>query len=434
MSRTFWFPNTRQHHLSQKLVQLKLEQLERREMPHGALTELAPAAAEPQPVDRVETRIINGEETTGFPSVGLVGDRRGFYCSGTLIAPRYVLTAGHCADGLSATGGRFRVGGVTYSTSRVFVHPNYNRFAIGTDNANDIAIFELATAVSGITPSPIFRGIPQVGNMLTLVGFGAGGTGSTGHDGTFGTKRVGTTPIDGVTRTLITWNFDNETESNTAPGDSGGPAFLVVNGEYQVAGVTSGGDRADAGLGDHSFDTRVDAYAAWIDGITGGGGGGGADDHGNTRQTATVVTLDASGNGRATGTINNSTDLDYFKIVTTKSGYLTIRVNALGGGLDPMVKVFNSSGRLVAQNDDYGGSLNSRVQIKVSAGKTYYIEAKGFGGSTGDYEVTFATTTGKTTSSRSAQPTPILAAVSLEPSRNDLPAIGWSIPVGTKRR
>ena len=36
-----------------------------------------------------------------------------------------------------------------------------------------------------------------------------------------------------------------------------------------LAGVTSGGDSATAGIGDHSFDTRVDAYASWIDSIVG---------------------------------------------------------------------------------------------------------------------------------------------------------------------
>lgn len=217
--------------------------------------------------------IVNGTPTTAFPSVGIVGDASEGFCSGTLIAPQVVLTAGHCADGVAHTAGRFQVGGQTYATSQVIVHPQYNESAIGTDNAHDIALFRLNRAVTGISPSPIYRSTPQVGQLLTLVGFGAGGTGSSGHDGSFGTKRVGTTPIDQVSSRLILWRFDNNSESNTAPGDSGGPAFIQVGGTYYVAGVTSGGDQENAGIGDRSFDTRVDAYQSWLANYLGGGNG-----------------------------------------------------------------------------------------------------------------------------------------------------------------
>ena len=218
------------------------------------------------------SRIVNGTPTSDFSSVGMLGAWGSDFCSGTLISPTFVLTAAHCAEGVGDTEGNFTVEGQTYTTSRVYVHPDWNDFVFGTDGANDIALYELSTSVTGATPSPIFTGTPQVGDELTLVGFGAGGDGNTGHNGDYGIKRVGTTPIDQVSSTLIHWSFDNNSESNTAPGDSGGPAFLLVDGVYEVAGVTSGGDRFDAGIGDNSYDTRVDAYQDWIGQLTGGGG------------------------------------------------------------------------------------------------------------------------------------------------------------------
>lgn len=212
-------------------------------------------------------RIINGSVTATYPAVGLIGADGQDYGSGVLIASQYVLTAGHCAEGVADNAGQFTVGDKTYHTEKIYLHPNYNGDVLGSDIANDIAIFRLDEPVTGIAPLPISRVAPRVGQALTLVGFGGGGTGATGGDGGFGTKRIGVTPIDRVTSKLIHWTFDDETESNTAPGDSGGPAFLTVNGVKYIAGITSGGSSETSGIGDHSFDTRVDVYASWIDGV-----------------------------------------------------------------------------------------------------------------------------------------------------------------------
>ena len=227
------------------------------------LLNLAPGLSKAQ---EIAPRIINGQPAGDeFPSVGIVGSRRlGVFCTGTLISPLHVLTVAHGAQLITNPhDGTFTLDGEVYGTARIYSHPQYD----SQTGANDIAILELSESVLDITPSSIFRGIPQRGDLLIIVGFGAGGTASTGSDGTFGTKLYGMTVIEEVSDTLIIWQFNDSQESNTAPGDSGGPGFLQVGQELFVASITSSGTLANAELGDIAFNTRVDAFADWIDTI-----------------------------------------------------------------------------------------------------------------------------------------------------------------------
>ena len=346
----------------------------------------APVAAAVFDATPPVARIVDGTEIDAdndpHPSVGIVGDLDRQFCSGTLIAESYVLTAAHCVTNgnsiLPDNEGTFEVGGETYGTTRIEVHPEYNDFNFSA--GFDIAVFELDRPVNGITPSTLFTAVPTVGQELTLVGFGNGGTGGQGTTADFGTKRFGFTEIEGVSDQHIEWVFDQD-ESNTAPGDSGGPAFIDVGGELLLAGVTSGGSIDAAAFGGFSFDTRVDIFIDYIDEVMRG-----RDEHGDLpNATATFIQHGADGTVRTSGRLQSAGDRDVFRVQLRQQSFVTFRVNGLDD-IDSYVRLYNSDGLLIAQNNNFDGD-NSRLGISVQPG-TYYFSVGSFtDAEIGDYNV-----------------------------------------------
>lgn len=225
--------------------------------------------------DKTKSRVLDGSfvPAAQFPTVGQVGDATGVFCTGTLIAPNVVLCAAHCAaddkgaQAIKDNEGCFILGGVTYATRKIVIHPTYKGFVGDVDGQYDVSLLVLASPVPNITPTLLYRKTPATGTTLTIAGFGELGTGASGGNGNFpanGTIQTGTTTLERITSTFLHWNFDPG-ESDTASGDSGGPAFIDENGVRYIAGITSGG--TGEGFNNDSFDTRVDAIAAWVDSV-----------------------------------------------------------------------------------------------------------------------------------------------------------------------
>jgi hypothetical protein len=230
-----------------------------------------------------------------FSAVGNVGG----FCSGTLIADTWVLTAAHCAA-LNPTGVIFN--GTLYSVAQVVSHPGYNGII---ENGFDIALLRLSAPVVGVTPAQIYTDTDELGKPGYHVGIGYQGVGSTGHTGSgLGTKRaiqnvaevlggaVAVAPGDPTfSNDYLVADFDSPASSPTrlsafgssdsplpfegsiAPGDSGGGFFIQDGfGNWKVAGVHSwidgilpGGDGSDnASYTDLLASTRVSTYAGWI--------------------------------------------------------------------------------------------------------------------------------------------------------------------------
>jgi len=226
----------------------------------GGLVLVSPAgvvgdAQPPQPRLSVGTPVAIGQ----LEAIGTLGG-----CTATLITQSLVLTAAHCVcaddassancaasatlvlkdvfpvDNPSTTADESLTRDDVSMTGSVRVHPEYGDRGWLRE---DMAVVELDTPanqlVTGVEPIAVERPdkIPQVGDNLTLVGFGLTGSGCSAQSAG---KMQHTLPVTG-----IGWGGINFIKSgeHSCPGDSGGP---VLNADMHVVGVASWTNSSDS--------------------------------------------------------------------------------------------------------------------------------------------------------------------------------------------
>ena len=112
-------------------------------------------------------------------------------------------------------------------------------------------------------------------------------------------------------------------------------------------------------------------------------GAGEADDHGDTFDTATSVSIPSTTQGELEEGKEDG-DRDYFRVVVAAATTLTVETT---GRVDTYGTLFDGSRTQLATNDDGGSVNNFQIERKVQAG-TYYVEVRGYQTSnTGSYEL-----------------------------------------------
>ena len=175
-----------------------------------------------------------GAQVPGAASEVMVLTSGGGVCSGVVVAPDAVLTAGHCVAGVAENRIHYRDEAgrpVLAEVATRHLHPAYDGDAIrGRTRSIDLALLRTRESLPArFAPAPLGAAVPRAGQTLVLAGFGA----ARGNDRrSIGRYRGATLTVVepyGPSRILVWLKAPG---AGGCQGDSGGP---ILDGTAVVA-------------------------------------------------------------------------------------------------------------------------------------------------------------------------------------------------------
>ena len=190
---------------------------------------------------------------SSYPSVFFLeqqGNRK--VCAATVIHQQWALTAAHCVEqtllGNTLANGRdfaVLVGGQDREIDAVIIHPEFD-----IENAADVDLALLRFKQASTTPRamPLHLQELEPDSIVTLLGWGYFGLGTTGRQYNDGSLRLARNRITDVDRRFkIRFDDPRDRASQALPlegvpslGDSGGPALLENEDGLFLIGITVG--------------------------------------------------------------------------------------------------------------------------------------------------------------------------------------------------
>jgi secreted trypsin-like serine protease len=249
---------------------------------------LACGSAEDRGLGRCSRAAIVGGQpaaVTEFAGQVRLEDASGDLCGGTVIAPSWVLTAGHCVAGVDPAYLTAIVGDLSrtqvepgeqwLTIAEIFLYPHW-----GEDDGlvidNDLALLRLGEPVLlSEEVSPV-----AVAGLLDECSARTSGWGAVGASGpesdvllAIGLPLADANECAAYLRSLNEEQLSDRilcagsmaSDSGTCHGDSGGPLVVERGAHTELIGVTIGGNPDCDG---YSLFARVGAYVDWIESVT----------------------------------------------------------------------------------------------------------------------------------------------------------------------
>lgn len=345
-----------------------------------------------------------------FVSVKTTG---GFaFCGATLVSSVWVLTAAHCVDGgttpaslklvIGANQLNNEAPGDIRSVSAINIHPSWNPATFD----NDVAMLRLSTPSTKAWARMAEAATDPVapGNTVRAIGHGhttQGGVASNDlrqvdlpiqSDATMsaaaqygssfhGAVMIGAGPLAGG--------------QDTCQGDSGGPLF-IAGGQARLVGDTSWGSGcAQPNKPGIYGEVYQGALRTFVNGLVGrpsndnfaGSGISGADG------TVSGSNTDATGQTGEPSIAGSPADTSVWYSWTAPENGPT-SFNTRDAAFDTTLHVFTGNFLTalasVASNDDFNGTLQSKVTFNATAGTTYRIAVDGFAAAHGSFSLQYA--------------------------------------------
>jgi secreted trypsin-like serine protease len=187
-------------------------------------------------------------------------------CSGALVAPQWIITAGHCFHDVN---GNRVSGAVPYATTATVGRTDLNTsngyivdvVEVRQASRGDVVLAKLATAITDIAPLQVSTTTPKTGTVVRMTGWGATSSADPTPVTHLQTGQFEITRVTGSSALVV--GYAPEADTSACVYDSGAPYFREnSDGSFALVSVESDGPACPHSQ--HETTSRVDRLADWI--------------------------------------------------------------------------------------------------------------------------------------------------------------------------